>query len=172
MPFREDPAVPALYGAFLRLTGLEATAVVHGIWAFTMLSILSVYGFARSLWGPLAGVLAAGFIATLPISQEILGWHGLANAAALTLLPLLLLYAARLLEGPLGPARVGGPGPGARGPGRHAPAVAARGARRLRPGRGRGAAASTAAAAGRSRPRSAAPRSRARCSGRGWPTTS
>jgi hypothetical protein len=101
MPFREDPAVPALYGSFLRLTGLEATAVLHGIWAFTMILILSVYGFARSLWGPLAGVLAAAMLATLPISQEILGWHGLANAAALTLVPLLLLYAARLLEGRL-----------------------------------------------------------------------
>ena len=101
MPFREDPAVPALYGSFLRLTGLDATAVLHGIWAFTMIAILSVYGLARSLWGPLAGVLAAAFVATLPISQEILGWHGLANAAALTLLPLLMLYGARLLEGPL-----------------------------------------------------------------------
>jgi hypothetical protein len=66
-----------------------------------MVAILSAYGFARSLWGPLVGVLAAAFTAALPISQEILGWHGLANAAALTLLPLLLLYAARLLEGPL-----------------------------------------------------------------------
>ena len=101
MPFREDPAVPALYGSFLRLTGLDATAVLHGIWAFTMIVILAMYGFARSLWGPLAGVLAAALVATLPISQEILGWHGLANAAALTLLPLLLLYGARLFDGPL-----------------------------------------------------------------------
>ena len=38
MPFREDPAVPALYGSFLRLTGLDATAVLHGIWAFTMIA--------------------------------------------------------------------------------------------------------------------------------------
>jgi hypothetical protein len=101
MPFREDPAVPALYGSFLRLADLDATAVLHGIWAFTVIVILSVYGFARSLWGPLAGVLAAAFTATLPISQEILGWHGLANAAALTLVPLLLLYGARLLDGAL-----------------------------------------------------------------------
>ena len=39
--------------------------------------------------------------AALPLGYTLLGWHGLANAAALALLPLLLLYLAELRAGEL-----------------------------------------------------------------------
>lgn len=92
VPFREDPAVPAIYGGYLTLTGQPAAVLVHGIWFFAVAGILSTYVFVRAFWGEIAGVLAAGLTAVLPISQDILAWHGLANTAALALLPLVLLY--------------------------------------------------------------------------------
>jgi hypothetical protein len=97
VPFREDPGAPSLYGAFLALTGHAPFVVAHGIWVLAVVSILSTFAFVRALWGDLAGVLAAGFVAVLPISQDILAWHGVANLAALALLPLVLLYLTRLV---------------------------------------------------------------------------
>lgn len=110
VPFREDPGAPSLYGSFLLLTDANPAVLMHGIWAFAVAGILSMYAFARSLWGPLAGTLAALFWAIVPISQDILGWHGLANTAALVLLPLILLYAATLLERGLSRAEAAGLG--------------------------------------------------------------
>ena len=97
VPFREDPGAPSLYGGFLVLTGQPASVVVHGVWVLGVISILSIFAFVRALWGDLAGVLAAAFVAVLPISQDILAWHGVANLAALALLPLVLLYLTRLV---------------------------------------------------------------------------
>ena len=76
VPFREDPGVPALYGSFLSLTGEPASTLAHGIWVFAIASILGVFAFARAFWGELAGVIAAGLWAVLPISHDILAWHG------------------------------------------------------------------------------------------------
>jgi hypothetical protein len=92
VPFREDPGVPGVYGAFLTMAHEPAGAVAHGIWVFAVMTILSVFAYVRALWGAIAGVVAAVLLAVLPIQQDILGWHGLANVAALTLLPLILLY--------------------------------------------------------------------------------
>ena len=72
VPFREDPGVPALYGSFLSLSGEPASTLSHGIWVFAIVSILAVYTFTRAFWGDLAGVIAAGLWAVLPISQDIL----------------------------------------------------------------------------------------------------
>jgi hypothetical protein len=101
VPFREDPGVPALYGAYLRLGGQPAVAVAHGIVVLAALATASVYAFVRSFWGTGPGVTAAALWAALPLNATILGWHGLANVAALALVPLVLLYAAALLRGQL-----------------------------------------------------------------------
>jgi hypothetical protein len=97
VPFREDPGVPGLYGSYLALTGLPASSLMHGIWAFAVMGILSTYAFVRAFWGEVAGVTAAALWAVLPISHDILGWHGLANAAALALMPILLAYLTSLV---------------------------------------------------------------------------
>lgn len=96
-PFREDPGVPAVYGGYLVMTGLPAAVLAHGIWPFAVMAILSVYALTRSLWGELAGVVAAGLFAVLPITHDILAWHGLPNVAALSLASLILLYVTTLL---------------------------------------------------------------------------
>ena len=96
VPFREDPAVPALYGSFLSLSGEPASTLAHGIWVFAVVAILGAFAFARSCWGDLAGVLAAGLWAVLPISHDILAWHGAPNLAAICLLILVLRYLAAM----------------------------------------------------------------------------
>jgi hypothetical protein len=108
VPFREDPGVPALYASFLAMTGQATPVVMHGIGVFAGLQILSAYAFAGALWGRLAGVLAAALWAVLPLNHTLLGWHGLANAAAFVLFPLLLLYVAALVaDGPAHRASAG-----------------------------------------------------------------
>jgi len=93
-PFRDDPGVPALYGGALILARGHASALRHGILVFALLEIATVYAFARAFWGRAAGVLAAALLAVVPASQDILGWYGLANLAALVLLALLFCYLA------------------------------------------------------------------------------
>jgi hypothetical protein len=108
VPFREDPGVPALYGAHLLMTGQPTAVLQQGIGLFALAQIAALYALARSLWGGPAGALAALLWAALPIGYTLLGWHGLANAAALALLPLLLLYLAAFAAGRLdAPAAVG-----------------------------------------------------------------
>ena len=102
VPFREDPGVPALYGSFLSLSGEPASTLSHGIWVFAITSILAIYTFTRAFWGDLAGVIAAGLWAVLPISQDILAWHGAPNLAAICLLALILVYIAVLTGDGLG----------------------------------------------------------------------
>jgi hypothetical protein len=102
VPFREDPGVPSLYGAFLLMTDRPPTALQHGIGLFALGQVLSLFAVGRALWGPLAGVLAAALWAAVPINYTLLGWHGLANAAALVLLPIVLLYLAVLFSDGLG----------------------------------------------------------------------
>jgi hypothetical protein len=63
-----------------------------------VIAVLTTFVFVRSLWGAPAGVVAALLWAVLPISQDILGWHGLPNLAALSLLLLVLLYCACLFS--------------------------------------------------------------------------
>jgi hypothetical protein len=92
VPFREDPGTPAVYGSYLVMSGQSATVLVHGIWVFAVIAVLTTFVFVRSLWGAPAGVVAALLWAVLPISQDILGWHGLPNLAALSVLLLMLLY--------------------------------------------------------------------------------
>ena len=98
VPFREDPGVPAVYGSYLVMTAQSASAVLHGIWVFAIFAILTVFAFVRALWGAPAAVVAAALWAVLPINQDILGWHGLPNLAALSLLALVLLYSGTLLQ--------------------------------------------------------------------------
>src|SRR5215207_5397515 len=102
VPFREEPSVPALYGSFLSLSGEPAPTLSHGIWVFAITSILAVFAFARAFWGELAGVIAAGLWAVLPISHDILAWHGAPNLAAICLLTLILVYLAVMTSDGLG----------------------------------------------------------------------
>ena len=98
VPFREDPGVPALYGAYLLMTGEEASVLTHGIWVFAVMAQLGVFALVRALWGTAAGLVAALLWAVLPITQDILGWHGLPNQAAIAILLLVLLYTATALR--------------------------------------------------------------------------
>jgi hypothetical protein len=75
-----------------------------------MASILGVFAFARAFWGELAGVIAAGLWAVLPISHDILAWHGAPNLAAICLLALILVYVAVLASGRLEPGEAVGLG--------------------------------------------------------------
>jgi hypothetical protein len=84
------------------MSGQPASVLMHGIWLFTLIGVTSVFALARTLWGALAGVVAAALWAVLPIAQDLLGWHGLANNAALALMVLLLLFAACLVGDGLG----------------------------------------------------------------------
>ena len=117
VPFREDPGVPALYGAHLLMTGAPAAVLQQGIGLFALAQVGALYALARSLWGGLAGVVAACLWAALPLGYTLLGWHGLANAAALALLALLLLYLADFARGPAGSRRRRGRRAADRGPG-------------------------------------------------------
>jgi hypothetical protein len=101
-PFRQDPGVPAVFASYLLMGGQPASVLMHGIWAFALMGIASVFALARTLWGALTGVFAAALWAVLPIAQDLLGWHGLANDAALALMALVLLYVAALMSDGLG----------------------------------------------------------------------
>jgi hypothetical protein len=100
-PFRDDPGVPAIYGAVLILSRAPAGALAHGILVFNSLLGLTMYAFARARWGRAAGVLAAALVLVVPASQDILGWYGLANLAALVFLALLFCYLGSFAEGEL-----------------------------------------------------------------------
>jgi hypothetical protein len=101
-PFRQDPGVPAVFASYLVMGGQPASVLMHGIWVFALMGIAAVFALGRTLWGPLTGVVAAALWAVLPIAQDLLGWHGLANDAALALMVLALMYVACLLSGGLG----------------------------------------------------------------------
>ena len=97
--FRDDPALGALYGSALVMSDARASALAHGIWLFAVLAIVSVFLFASALGGPVAGLIAAGLYAAIPMNETILGWHGLGNLFGLALLPLALVPMAWALWG-------------------------------------------------------------------------
>ena len=101
-PFRQDPGVPAVFASQLVMGGQSAGSLMHGIWVFSLMGVAAAFAVGRTLWGALAGVVAATLWAVLPIAQDLLGWHGLANAAALVLMLLMLLYVASLVSDGLG----------------------------------------------------------------------
>ena len=112
VPFREDPGVP---GALRRAPGDDGRARRRAAAGDRAVRARADRGAstrsARSLWGGLAGVVAACLWAALPLGYTLLGWHGLANAAALALLALLLLYLADFARARLDPAAAVGAGP-------------------------------------------------------------
>ena len=97
--FPLDPGVPAVYGAFLTLADVPATALLHGIWVFAVLAILAVFVLAAALWGATAGLVGAGLYAVAPMTLNMLAWHGLPNVAALSLIPVALFAAGVALRG-------------------------------------------------------------------------
>ena len=98
-PFAEDPGVPSLYGAYLTMSGQGADLLYHGIWVFALFGIVTTYVFVRTLFGDVAGVAAAAVCAVAPLTQNVLTWHGLANAYAIMYIPLILLAAGMMLRG-------------------------------------------------------------------------
>lgn len=97
--FAEDPGAPSLYGAYLILSGHGAGLLHHGIWLFAVLGILTTFVFLRTLFGDVAGVVAAAVCAVAPLGLNILTWHGLANVYAIMYIPLILLAAGMMLRG-------------------------------------------------------------------------
>lgn len=98
-PFAEDPGIPSLYGAYLIVSGHGPGLLYHGIWVFAVLGIITTYVFVRTLFGDVAGIVAAAVFAVAPLSQNILAWHGLANVYAIMYIPLILLAAGMMLRG-------------------------------------------------------------------------
>jgi len=96
--FAEDPGAPSLYGAYLILSGHGAGLLYHGIWVFAVLGIVTTYVFVRTLFGDVAGVVAAAVCAVAPLGLNILTWHGLANVYAIMYVPLILLAAGMMLR--------------------------------------------------------------------------
>lgn len=100
-PFSEDPGMPSLEGAALLMTGAPAGALVRTILLLSVLQWAVVFGATRAWFGLLPATLAALLLAIVPASQNILGWHGLANAGALVILALVLVQVGAWLTGNL-----------------------------------------------------------------------
>ena len=71
--------MPALYGAFLMSGEPAAVLAARHLGVRDRLDPARLRASCARLWGELAGVIAAGLWAALPISHDILGWHGLAE---------------------------------------------------------------------------------------------
>jgi hypothetical protein len=99
LAFAQDPGAPALYAAFLLVSGLSPGVLVHGLLVFAVLGILSTYVLGSALWGPRAGLVAAALWATLPAVINLLSWHGLATSIALVSFPIVALCAGAALRG-------------------------------------------------------------------------
>ncbi len=100
-PFSEDPGVPALEGAALLMTGAPAGALVRAIVLLMVLQWAVVFGATRTWFGLAPAALATLLLAIVPASQNILGWHGLANVGALAILALVLVQIGAWLAGDL-----------------------------------------------------------------------
>jgi hypothetical protein len=98
-PFAEDPGVPSLYGAYLILSGHGPGPLYHGIWVFALLGIVTTFVFVRTLFGDVAGLVAAAIAAIASLSLNMLTWHGLANTYAIMYIPLILLAVGMVLRG-------------------------------------------------------------------------
>lgn len=98
-PFAEDPGVPSLYGAYLIVSDQGPGLLYHGIWVFAVLGILTTFVFVRTLFGDLAGLVAAALVALSSLSINMLAWHGLANTYANIYIPLILLAVGMVLRG-------------------------------------------------------------------------
>ncbi|MDQ8045397.1 MAG: hypothetical protein REI11_12395 [Patulibacter sp.] len=90
VPFREDPGMPAIYGPALIMSGAPAGALAQAILGLGVALVLTTYAYARAFFGRVGGLVAAGVVALVPASQNILGWHGLANLGALVIVALVL----------------------------------------------------------------------------------
>jgi hypothetical protein len=100
-PFSEDPGMPSLEGAALLMTGEAAGALVRTILVLSLLQVVAVYGVARAWFGRAGAFAAAAALAVVPASQNILGWHGLANVGALAIVVLILAQLGAWLAGEL-----------------------------------------------------------------------
>ena len=100
-PFSEDPGIPALEGAALLMTGAPAGELVHVILLLTLVQVAASFAAARAFFGLTGAVVTATLLAIVPATQNILGWHGLANVGALAILALVLAQLGAWLSGSL-----------------------------------------------------------------------
>jgi hypothetical protein len=98
-PFSEDPGVPSLEGAALLMTGAEPSALVRVILGLQLLGLAAAFGAARAWFGRTGAIVTGALLAAVPASQNILGWHGLANVGALALAALVLAQLGAWLAG-------------------------------------------------------------------------
>lgn len=99
LPFSEDPALPALYGSLLTLTGAPTVQLAWGGLGAVLLAVPATFAAAAVLFGPRPAVLAALAVAVLPMPFDMLAWHGAANLLGLAILPFVVLAAARTADG-------------------------------------------------------------------------
>lgn len=90
VPFREDPGVPSLYGSALILSGADAGQLAQVILLLSLLIITTSYAVVRPYVGAPGALATAALLALAPATQNILGWHGLANIGGFAILPLVL----------------------------------------------------------------------------------
>lgn len=98
-PFSEDPGVPSLEGAALLMTGAEPGGLVRVILVLSLLQIAAAFGAARAHFGLVGATVCGVLIALVPATQNILGWHGLANVGALAILALVLAQLGAWMTG-------------------------------------------------------------------------
>lgn len=90
VPFREDPGIPSLYGSALILSGAQAGQLAQVILLPSLLIIATTFAVARPYIGAVGALTAAALLTLAPATQNILGWHGLANIGGFAILPLVL----------------------------------------------------------------------------------
>ncbi len=101
VPFREDPGVPSLYGSALILSGAPAGQLAQVILLLSLLIITTSYAVVRPYVGAPGALATAALLTLAPATQNILGWHGLANIGGFAILPLVLGGLAGWLAGEL-----------------------------------------------------------------------
>ncbi|MBO9532872.1 MAG: hypothetical protein J7513_07865 [Solirubrobacteraceae bacterium] len=100
-PFSEDPGMPALEGSALLMTGSAAGGLVRTILILQVLGVMAAFGAALASFGRTGAAVTGLLIAIVPATQNILGWHGLANVGALAMVPLALASLGAWLDGEL-----------------------------------------------------------------------
>ncbi len=93
--------MPSLYGSALIMSGAPASQLVQMIAPLSLLIITTSYAAVRPYVGAVGALATALLLALAPASQNILGWHGLANVGGFVIVPLVFAGLAGWLAGEL-----------------------------------------------------------------------
>jgi len=99
VPFREDPAGPAVLGSLLILSGGATAELAWAIVGCVLLGLLATFAAVSTLFGRRAACAAVAVLAVAPAQADMAAWHGLANFVGLAFLPLALLAVGLVLRG-------------------------------------------------------------------------